>query len=148
MKKLFFNNYYSCFAFFYLVALLNGLFFYWLSIKYNFTSDNNLSKFGKTTQLFIMFLFAPIIETLLFQTLPVEIVKSFYPKSKFLTIFICGCVFGIMHYYHLIYFFMAFIGGLILGTFYLFTEKKGKSAIIYTSIFHSLYNLFGYLFVN
>lgn len=131
------------------LTILNGYFFDFINNKFfQFTSDENgLSGFSITSKFIIIVLITPLIETLVFQFIPIEFLKrKKWCKPPFLII-VPSLIFSMAHYYHFIYVIMAFVGGIILNYYYIETQKISKYPFLLTSLLHSLYNLYGFLFV-
>ncbi|MDP1845004.1 MAG: CPBP family glutamic-type intramembrane protease [Sediminibacterium sp.] len=93
-------------------------------------------------ELFVVVLFAPIIETYLIQHLVIINVLK-YSKGNFLfALLVSAIVFGLAHTYSIIYIIKTFISGLIFGILYLTMRKNSNKAILFVTFTHSAYNLF------
>jgi hypothetical protein len=99
-------------------------------------------------KIFIIIIIAPIVETLIFNLLPNQILNKFGINNKFLLVIIPSIIFSIFHLYHPIYGIMALIGGIIMNWYFLYSHDKKKIAFLLVALLHSSYNLYGYLFVN
>lgn len=92
---------------------------------------------------------APIIETLLFQLIPIELLLlGFlnYTKKQYplLVIIISALLFGLSHYYSIGYIVLTFFIGLYLAALYFVFRRRSNSighAYLMTAFFHLLYNL-------
>jgi membrane protease YdiL (CAAX protease family) len=104
---------------------------------------------SKAEAFFITVLFAPLIETALFQYFIIsKLIKKFgYENQLFITT-ISASLFGLSHYYSMPYIIKAFITGFFYGTLYLVLLKRKKSPFLYVSLTHSIYNLIGFLIMN
>lgn len=93
-------------------------------------------------------IFAPLIETILFQFIPVEFIKLWKIRNIYIVIFL-GLVFGVLHFFNnflLREFFFTFYLGSLFTYIYLITTNKGRlSALLSLTLIHSGYNLFVFL---
>lgn len=105
----------------------------------------NDSSFGMSMQKQLIYglILAPIIETLLLQALIIEICRKLI-KSTPIILLISTIVFASTHLYSFYYFIAVLVPGLLLALLYFIErEKHGSwSAILKTSILHSLFNAF------
>lgn len=133
-----------------LLSVVNGYFFNYLNTKYfNYSSnENGLSEFSNPVKFFIIVVITPIIETLIFNLFPNQVLKKFGIKNNFLLVIIPSIIFSMFHLYHPIYGLMALIGGIIMNWYFLYSHSKTKIAFTLVALLHSSYNLYGYLFVN
>lgn len=106
------------------------------SIDYSF--ENKFEEF------FVVVVFAPIIETYLFQYLPIKYLDKEIKNSLFIII-ICGLIFAIFHQYNHSYTLKAFISGMLYSTLFLILRIKTKKTILFVFICHCLYNLTGFV---
>jgi len=87
-------------------------------------------------------LFAPFIETLVFQYFLIEYL---FPKtsSGFREVILSSIAFGLTHYYSIYYIILSFVTALFLGYAYILARrnKLPPSAFIIVFIIHFLYNL-------
>ncbi len=97
---------------------------------------SNTSVFSK---LLVTVLFAPILETFIFQHL---IISAFYSKKnlKFI-VFISALLFGLSHFYNLAYVINTFFTGIVLALSYILWNYKKINAFWGTAIIHSLHNM-------
>lgn len=138
------------FIFYLFLTILNGYIFNWINDTYfNYTnkSENGLKDFTKIEKFSIIVIFAPVIETLIFQYIPNKILEKLKIKKKALNIVIPSLLFSLVHYYSPIYIVMTFISGVLLNKFYIECKTKTNIYILLTILLHSMYNLYGYLFV-
>ena len=105
--------------------------------------------FKENSQSFILkvLIFAPIVETLIFQG---AVISSFRNKRKiedshFQLATISSILFGLSHFYSLKYIIVAFFVGYILAYARLF-KYESKYALLYVGIIHALRNLIGLLY--
>ncbi|MBB6236085.1 hypothetical protein HDC90_000691 [Pedobacter sp. AK013] len=143
------ENIYLLFLICYIFSIVNGIIFNYLDKLFplNSTQKNGLENLtGGTKFIFIMIL-VPIIETFIFQYFPNKILKLFKFNNFYVLLIIPVIIFSSMHFYNYIYVAMTFIGGLFLNFFFLKAKEKTNFYLILTILFHSLYNLFGYLFI-
>ena len=135
----------------FVLAVLNGYFFNYINDTYfhfdvNYNKSQNISKNELN---FIAIFIAPFLETFLFQYLPYLILSKWIRLSnKVFCIIIMSAIFASMHYYHWLYIVMTFFGGIILNNLYIYYNKHAHSySFILTALFHSLFNLYGFLFI-
>lgn len=93
-------------------------------------------------ELFVVVLFAPLIETYLIQHLIIINVLKYCKENLFLALIISATFFGLAHTYSIIYVAKTFISGLIFGILYLTMRKNSNKAIALVAFTHSAYNLF------
>ena len=91
--------------------------------------------------------FAPIVETLAFQFIPLEVCQYVFRekfKKRFygLSIILSALIFGCVHCYNWTYMLYAFVTGLFLATVYIIKRQNGmKSAILTLWIIHCAWNV-------
>mgnify|MGYP002335906332 CR=1 FL=1 len=98
-------------------------------------------------ELFAVVIFAPLVETLIFQYFLVNLSISltrflFKRESIILSIMMPAAVFGLAHTYNYIYMACTFVTGLLFNTFYIIIKYRKQDAYSCTTIVHGLYNLF------
>ncbi|WP_376779800.1 CPBP family glutamic-type intramembrane protease [Chryseobacterium flavum] len=133
------------------LALLNGYFFNYINDTYlhfdvNYNKYQNISKNELN---FISVFIAPFLETFIFQYLPYLILTKWIKiRNTVFCIIIMSIIFSSMHYYNWLYIIMTFFGGIILNNLYIYYSKHScKYSFILTVLFHSLFNLYGLLFI-
>jgi len=98
---------------------------------------------------FIIVLFAPLIETVIFNfSILFALSKVF--KNKYLIITLSSFLFGLMHYYSLAYVIFAFLGGLIYNSFFYICWQRYNilKAFIFTLLLHSVHNFTGFILIE
>lgn len=105
------------------------------SISLNKGFDDNYS-FTEKIVLFIII--GPIIETLLFQYVVIEICKDQKMALKYCCL-LSAFIFASLHLYNVFYFLYAFVTGLLFAYLYL-AGKNEKNAILLTLVTHIIYN--------
>ena len=123
-----------------LLNLLNTFFWSFIvnvllndSINRNFKDSKSLNQ-----EFIIVIIFAPLLETLIFQYAIID-----YARNKIslkASCIISALFFALFHMYNVYYFLFAFFSGLILANAYA-TAKNLKQALIGTFLIHSFYNL-------
>lgn len=97
----------------------------------------------------VIVIFAPLIETVIFQWLPILLYKLVaYKESDSIKIFlilILSLFFGLVHSYDLLYQVRAFLSGVFLSTLTLFLADKKKNFFIPIFITHLFNNLILYI---
>lgn len=127
----------------FLFLVLNNLIFG--SIRYFFFSGlgrNPIINENIYFKIIVGCILAPIFETYLFQVLPNSILVKLNVKSNWLLIVLPSLIFGLNHYYDVLYIIAAFFMGVILNLFYLFTKDNYKYSIVALVLLHSMYNIF------
>lgn len=87
---------------------------------------------------------APVVETLLFQLLIIEVVRKIIKRPKkniYLALLLSSTAFALNHTYSLSYFTITFFGGFVLALAYYLGRYRKENAFIMVLIIHSLYNL-------
>lgn len=86
---------------------------------------------------------APIIETVLFQSLPINIIKkSVKWKTNILAVTVSALLFSLAHLpYSFWYFLLMIPPGLLLASTYIIFKQRRESAFWITASVHSLWNL-------
>ncbi|TPG45256.1 CPBP family intramembrane glutamic endopeptidase [Flavobacterium pectinovorum] len=118
---------------------LNNYIFSVVSTFFNISLNkgfNNNYTFNEKIVLFLIV--APLIETLLFQCIVIEMAKSLKIKTIYCCI-LSAFLFALSHIYNIFYFTYAFMGGLMFA--FLYTRGKNqKYAILLPLITHIIYN--------
>jgi membrane protease YdiL (CAAX protease family) len=105
----------------------------------------DLKELGAIKLFIIATLFAPIIETLFFQTFIIHLIKSILKKIRYnrfyIPILVSGLLFGLSHLYSLHYMISGVFMGLIFAfTYKVFMNRKENSFVVVAGI-HSVANL-------
>lgn len=131
-----------------LIAIINGHLFIYLnnSFFHLHSTDNDLSKFSVISKFALTIILAPLIETFLFQYLPNIILVKLKITNRAWLIVLPAILFGCMHFYFWLYAVAAFFGGLILNFLYIYCKERSKYYFLIVVLFHSLYNLYGYIY--
>ncbi len=99
---------------------------------------------GVITAFITVIIIAPIIETILFQYLPITIISFFLKENKYIkpiTIIISAISFSVVHIYNYTYFIMAFIGGLIFAYLFILSKQRKENPVVNLLVIHTLLNL-------
>jgi hypothetical protein len=101
----------------------------------SFIGDNFVFAF------FTAVIFAPIFETFLNQLAVIRLGEDFLKiKNKYILVLLSALVFGLGHYYSLIYIFQTFLIGLILAYSFILYDDTKHSAFWIVTIIHALKN--------
>ena len=92
-------------------------------------------------KIFLIVIFGPALETLIFQVGIISIIKKILPKLPFIAIIISALFFGLSHFYSTIYIYYTFMVGLFLGTLYFIASKRGFNPFLVVFSVHALNNL-------
>lgn len=111
--------------------------------------SNNIYNTSRTTnEIFAVLILAPIIESLIFQQIPIEVTqvitkKIFNKRYPIISSLISSILFAVDHSYSVGYFIMTFFLGLILSVLYLTLRYRMPVFFAYLTLvlFHSVYNL-------
>jgi membrane protease YdiL (CAAX protease family) len=103
---------------------------------------NPISESHIAFQIIVGCFFAPVVETLLFQTLPIHIFTEVFIKKRNIAIFISALLFGLSHYYSLLYILITFVIGLLFAWAYLnYEERNGSQKAFWAiTLAHALRN--------
>ncbi|KAF5071876.1 CPBP intramembrane metalloprotease [anaerobic digester metagenome] len=103
----------------------------------------SVSKRGVVMMFLLGVIFAPIYETILFQVIPYHILKlvPFLNRNKWLIIAISSLLFGVTHWYSVMYIIFAFSVGFVLIYAYAARVEGKPNAYVLIIIVHMLRNL-------
>jgi len=120
------------------------------------TGGPDLADWSKTGEFVIVCIVAPIIETFLFQLLPIYLVLRipYFKKHYLVPVLVSAACFAAVHHYSVLYILYAFVAGCIYSiSFLVFREQVEGRAWAYiralglTALAHSMFNFFGFLFL-
>jgi len=92
---------------------------------------------------------APLFETLLFQSLIIEVICKIIKRPRrniWIAVFASAIAFALNHKYSMSYVIYSFFGGIIYALAYYLGRYRKESAIILVFLLHSLYNLLASLY--
>lgn len=133
-----------------LFKIINGYVFTYINHRF-FKLENVIFEELSEKEMFLLaVVIGPIIETLIFQLFLYRFINKTRIINTSIIIILMSFAFSQAHWYHWLYVVAAFINGLFLNYFYLYTYKKKNEliAVLLTIALHSSYNLFGFLFVE
>ena len=133
-----------------LIKILNGYFFGYINDRFFKLENRAFDILSEGELFFAVTVVAPIIETLIFQYGLHRFLRYLKVKNTLILICLMSLVFSLGHNYHWLYMVAIFFNGLILNYLYINTlENRGELvAVLLTALIHSLYNLFGFLFLD
>jgi len=106
---------------------------------------NNLEK---VSYFFMSIVFAPILETFIFQFSVIKIIRLFIKKAKwgfFISVPVSALLFSLNHSYSVAYMSATFLTGLIYAiAFYIAQYRRDFPAFFIIAIFHSSWNIFAF----
>jgi membrane protease YdiL (CAAX protease family) len=115
-------------------------------VKYSKNTDGLIKLF------LVGSIFGPLIETAIFQYLPITIYKKYITsKSKnkeLILIIISALIFGLTHNYNLFRIIDATIAGIIFAFIFFYFSGKGKSGFFYTFLIHAIFNTYVFILVD
>eukprot|EP01133_Synstelium_polycarpum_P002810 gene2810-3232_t len=132
------------------LIVLNGYFFQFMASCF-FPDLQGAPFTEKDSKVFVLAagcLFGPLLETLLFQVLPNQILTRTGINNIYVLWIFPALLFGAFHHYNLLYITSASLGGLIFNYLYLKSKSNPKHAFLSVALLHSLYNLYGFLLVK
>lgn len=105
------------------------------------TNGSNFNKIQIWEKLFLILIFAPILETLFLNYLPILILKKF-TKNNFVYLIFNSVIFSLLHNYSWLYMAFAFLSALLLNLYFIIVMIKEDEieALKYTILLHLLYN--------
>jgi hypothetical protein len=115
---------------------------YGISLSANFPPFKSIWE-----EFFTVIIFAPLVETLIFQyflvNLSISLTRFLFKREYIiLAIMMPAMAFGLAHTYNCIYMASTFVTGLLFNTFYMVVKYRKQDAYSCTTIVHGLYNLF------
>ena len=114
-----------------------------ISLLSNERPEVPFPNYGKLFLFFVAVLVSPFIETILFQALPLIIIKKFVKHKYKLWVYLSfsALIFMLFHPYNITYIIVTLVIGFIFAFFYYVATFRKEPAIILISIIHSIYNL-------
>ena len=91
---------------------------------------------------------APLVETMLFQSLPIYILMTYTKLNNAAVMSISALFFALSHFYSLTYVFVTFFVGFVLAYAYIVYLKKRQSSYWVVVAIHALRNLVTLVVVN
>ena len=133
-----------------LFKIINGYVFTYINHRFFKLENAIFEELSEKEMFFLAIVLAPIIETLIFQLFLYRLLDKTRINNMPIIIILMSFAFSQAHWYHWLYVVAAFINGIFLNYFYLYTYKKKNEliAVLLTIVLHSSYNLFGFLFVE
>lgn len=132
----------------FIYLLVATLYIVSISLIINFQNQTILDvfdDFSQTQLIVISLIVAPFFETLFFQLIIIEILRS-YNLHRMLIVFLSAFLFALAHYYNLTYIVATFFIGLLLSYYYLSMRiYKEKYVFLRVFLLHSCLNLFAFL---
>lgn len=106
---------------------------------------NDLKDEGLGIFVFIIIIVGPFIETIIWQTLPINFVQyvlnRFTNKLALVPILISALLFGISHLYSFPYVILMSFRGMIYAWFFVIIQNRSENATLVVFVIHSLNNL-------
>lgn len=133
-----------------LYAIVIGHFFNIGSDYFNIKHETTPNFSSRNEEFLLAVIIAPIIETVIYQLILYKLFEFLNFKQNWHYTIAMSFVFSQFHWYSWIYVLMVFFNSLGLNYFYVktFKTKGASSAFFLTVMLHSLYNLYGFLFVT
>lgn len=121
---------------------LTSSFFSYILYIVNPTEFNGFSDSNKFLEIFIAFIVAPIVETVIFFWIPYNLIEysGSYKYKKIIFICASSLFFALSHLYSINYFIETLYTGILMADYFYF-HRKNKRAFLNLVIIHSLYNI-------
>lgn len=105
------------------------------------STENPIENYGLPFDIIVSLFLAPLIETLIFQLLIIELLVKM-KINPFIIISTSALLFGISHNYNILYIVATTISGFIYAIYYYKLRNQGKlNSYLLVSVLHSLSNL-------
>lgn len=101
-------------------------------------------------QFVLAVIIGPIIETLIFHLILIEILLHLFRKAFYryhFVIIISAALFSFMHYYSVSYLILSFFAGVVFSTAYIVAMKRGMLPFAIVFVIHSFSNLLSFLYL-
>ena len=133
-----------------LFKIINGYVFTYINHRFFKLENAIFEELSEKEMFFLAVVLAPIIETLIFQLFLYRLLDKTRINNMPIIIILMSFAFSQAHWYHWLYVVAAFINGIFLNYFYLYTYKKKNEliAVLLTIVLHSSYNLLCFVFVE
>ena len=114
-----------------------------ISLLSNERPEVPFPNYGKLFLFFVAVLVSPFIETILFQALPLIIIKKLVKHKYKLWVYLSfsALIFMLFHPYSITYIIVTLVIGFIFAFFYYVATFRKEPAIILISIIHGIYNM-------
>ncbi len=121
-----------------IVSIIFGLIFPGNSIKNTILNNNKYIVFISAV------LFAPLLETIIFQAGPFYIVNRYVKlkKKRYIFIFVTPILF--IHHYSIVYAVITYLVGIILAFMYYVSHYRKENSIILIALIHFINNLIAF----
>lgn len=131
------------------LKIVNGYLFNFINRSFFKLENKIFEQIPENEFLFLAVVFAPIIETLIFQLFLFRLLNKIGIKNTIVIVIIMSVAFSQAHWYHWLYVVGTFVNALFLNYFYVYVHQKKNelTAVLLTIALHSSYNLYGFLFV-
>lgn len=138
------------FFIFLLANIVSGYIFNYLNILYFKLNNDQFGKISENEIFYIAIVFAPIIETLIFQYFLYRFLLLLKISNTYVVIIIMSIAFSQAHWYHWLYVVATLVNALFFNIFYLkvYRLKNELLAVLLTMTLHAMYNLYGFLLVG
>ena len=117
-----------------------------------FFPDQKATAFDADDSAYFVFVMAcivaPLLETFLFQVLPNVVLTKAGIENFYILLCVPAALFGLAHSYDTLSIMHTCFGGLILNNLYLVYKRDFRQPFLYVALLHSLYNLYGFLFIE
>lgn len=136
-------------TYFWVTFSIYFVFQYVTAVIANFFDDelttNNLHFSSLQEEFITLVIIAPIVETLIFQYLIIEVLLNLKLKP-WVCILVSALLFGVSHWYNLVYILVTTVVGLIFAYYYLALRHQNfMNKLVLITIIHALSNLFAFV---
>jgi len=117
----------------------------YFSMNNNMYVDLDMPNIFEISNIVTVIILAPLIETLLFQAIPIILLEKIIREKTLLIIVISGILFGLAHYPNIGVMLTTSIIGMLLTYSYYIYREKGKNAYMVVVLIHSGRNIIALL---
>ena len=122
--------------------------FYFLNNYFNSVGSTSCNSFlgeaGLEEQIIVAVIIAPVLETIIFHFLLLELLLFLFKRSSYkchFVILISAIIFSLTHRLEIQYLLSAFIGGMIFSSSYILAKNRNMIPVVVVFCIHSLTNL-------
>lgn len=105
-----------------------------------------LEKHSKSYQIFLVVFLAPLVESIIFQLLPISFILLFpFKYNKLTAILLSAFLFSLNHQYNYYYMIVMFILGILFAYFFIEGKERFKLGFLTILIVHMISNAVSYI---
>lgn len=133
-----------------ILALIPIVFiFEYFGIDENDIGGIDFNSYSDIGLFFMVVVVAPLVETLIFQVIPIELIQKILKKrANILAVFVSALFFSYAHIGYSFWYFILIIPlGFLLAESYMIFQKKEQSSYWIVTAIHALRNLIAFVFI-